>query len=106
MTSLFEIAKHYEVFSNDGEKSFKIREIEVVVRESKVFKWSGVTGQLFPLPCEHVKTVGEAYDAWREQVAHRLDTYRAAVDILEAKLSVPPEQFEVVSDSSVRRPTD
>ena len=104
--SAFEIAKHYEVFSADGEKSFKIREIEVVVIDGKVFRWSGNTRQLFPLACAHLKTVIEAYDDWRERVSQVLDRYKAAVVSLEAKFSIPMDQFEVVSDLSVRLPTD
>ena len=98
MISSFKIVKHYEVFSVDGEKSFKMREIEVVVADGKVFKWSDDTRQFFPLASKHMETAQAAYDDWKERVEHVLAGHKRAIGVLEEKLAIPIDHIEVVRE--------
>jgi len=98
--SSFEITHHYEVFSDDEEATFKIREVEVVVKEGKVYRWNAREGVLHLLPCEHVKTSAEALEAWRDRLRELCDSYRRAVVVLEKKLELTAESIQVVKKNA------
>jgi hypothetical protein len=102
MTSSFEITKHYEMFSDDDEVTFKMREVEVVVRDRKVFRWQPSTGTLYPLPFEHMKTPSDAYQDWRERIQEKLRSYKRAIGVLERKLEIPSGSVPLVNEAGDR----
>jgi hypothetical protein len=100
MTNQFEITKHYEVFnSKDALVSLEIREIEVVVRDGKVYKWSPSSGILHLLAEPHMKSAADAYAHWKKQVENLMISHDRIALKLEKMLAVDPNKIRIVKET-------
>ena len=96
--SAFRITKHYEVFVVADIP--RIREIEVVERDGKIFRWKSEDGILLPLDNDHCETVGAAYEKWRKTTQELHGHHLREECCLEHQLEVDPRRIIIVQEEA------
>jgi hypothetical protein len=97
MTNQFVITKHYEVCPS--ENTLEIKEIEVVVRGDKVFRWSPSSGILHILAVPHMMSAADAYADWKEQATDKMHRHNRFALALEKMLAVDPNKIRIVKEA-------